>query len=181
MRSRIELMFDTLEATRKGMQVTAQDPQPGSPPGARATFCTRIKDRSIYPALDEISEHLNHAQRHLFVDRYVHRKRLAACKKEYLVRFGITARQFNAIARDLRGKVRAAREACRTRIRRLRNRIAHLDGWVHRRTRRLRKEQDPKKRLKMRFALGSRMYLPRGVAAGLEARSLLLLPVPGEF
>ncbi|MDR7435721.1 MAG: transposase, partial [Armatimonadota bacterium] len=61
------------------------------------TFEAKIKDPSIYPILDAIAALMNHVQRHLFVDMYIRRRPLSALKREYLVRFGITARQFNAV------------------------------------------------------------------------------------
>ena len=134
-------------------QLAAQDPGAGAAPDPRVTFSTRVKVRSVYPALDEISDLLNHAKRHLFVDRYVRGKSVAACKKEYLTRFGITARQFNAISRDLAGQVRASREAAGMGLRRLRRRIAHLDRRIRKRTERLLGERDPGKRLQGRFVL----------------------------
>jgi hypothetical protein len=41
---------------------------------------------------------------------------LNACKSEYLARFGLTARQFNAIRTDLGGRVQALRQSHRNRV-----------------------------------------------------------------
>ena len=51
------------------------------------------------------ADHYNHVERILYADMQRTGRKAAYFKKEYLVRFGITARQFNAIARNLEGKI----------------------------------------------------------------------------
>lgn len=119
----------------------------------KATFEGRIEDESSSPVLEAIAAHLGHAERHLFVDRYVRRRPLTALKREYIARFGITARQFNAIAEDLQGRVRASRSAVVQRVRRLRERISHLRRLLRKRKKRLAKEEDSERRGRLRFLL----------------------------
>ncbi|PZN09262.1 MAG: transposase [Bacillota bacterium] len=79
----------------------------------QATFQTKIQDRSVYPALDAIAALYGRLLRRLFVDLYVHRRPLSECKQQYISRHGMTARQFNALATELQGKVKAAEESHR--------------------------------------------------------------------
>jgi IS605 OrfB family transposase len=82
----------------------------------QATFQAKIADESLYPAFDAIAELYGRAERHLYVDLYVRARDLNECKSEYLVRFGLTARQFNATRVDLGGRVDALRESHRNRV-----------------------------------------------------------------
>lgn len=54
--------------------------------------------------------HYNHVERLLYTDMQRTGKKAATFKNDYLVRFGITARQFNAIARNLEGKIASVLE-----------------------------------------------------------------------
>jgi IS605 OrfB family transposase len=119
----------------------------------KATFSQRIRDESVYPALIDISEHLSHVGRHLFVDRYVRRNPLTKCKKEYVARFGITARQFNGLSMDLDAIVSSIRRSAHGRVRRLAARAARLGKWIERQARRLARERDPRERGRIRFVL----------------------------
>lgn len=73
-----------------------------------------------------MAEHLGHVERHLVVGRHVRRRPLGAVKRDYITRFGITPRQFNAVAGGLEGMVKAGRSAVTRGIRRLVRRIRHL-------------------------------------------------------
>ena len=119
----------------------------------KATFETRIEDESSYPALEAIAAHLGHVERHLFVDRYVRGRSLAELKREYIARFGITARQFNAVAGDLQNRVRASRNAAEQRIRRLRERISHLRRVIRKLHGRVAKEKNRDRRRRLQFLL----------------------------
>ena len=61
-------------------------------------------------ALDGYARHYNHVERCLYADMHRHSKPAASFKNEYLIRHSITARQFNAIARNLEGKIASIRE-----------------------------------------------------------------------
>ncbi|WP_243123453.1 IS200/IS605 family accessory protein TnpB-related protein [Thermaerobacter sp. FW80] len=89
----------------------------------QATFQTKIHDRSVYPALDALAALYGRLLRRLFVDLYVRKRPLVECKRESIARDGITARYFNALATELKAKVKAAEEAHR-------HHLAHLRGQI---------------------------------------------------
>ncbi len=60
--------------------------------------------------LDDYARRYNHVERCLYADMRRYGKKAASFKNEYLVRHNITARQFNAIARNLEGKIASIRE-----------------------------------------------------------------------
>ena len=60
--------------------------------------------------LDGYARHYNHVERCLYADMRRHGKPAASFKNEYLIRHSITARQFNAIARNLEGKITSVKE-----------------------------------------------------------------------
>ncbi len=60
--------------------------------------------------LDGYARHYNHVERCLYADMRRYGKLAASFKNEYLIRHSITARQFNAIARNLEGKIASIRE-----------------------------------------------------------------------
>lgn len=117
------------------------------------TFETKMKDQSTHPALEAIADHMSHVEQHLFVDRYVHGKPLLALKREYIIKFGITARQFNATSRQLLGKVRSSRKATGQQRRRLTERIFYLHGYLKKLERRIAKEKRLDRRKKLCFQL----------------------------
>ncbi|WP_242823284.1 IS200/IS605 family accessory protein TnpB-related protein [Thermaerobacter subterraneus] len=89
----------------------------------QATFQTKIQDRAVYPALDAIAALYGRLLCRLFVDIYVHNRPLVECKREYIAHYGITARHFNALAIELKAKVKAAEEAHR-------HHLVHLRGQI---------------------------------------------------
>ncbi|BDG61684.1 IS200/IS605 family accessory protein TnpB-related protein [Caldinitratiruptor microaerophilus] len=89
----------------------------------QVTFQTRLRDEALYPLLDAIAALYQRLQRRLFVDLYVRRRPVEECKREYIARHGLTARQFNAITYELKGKVRAAEETRQQRSRTLQGQI----------------------------------------------------------
>lgn len=96
----------------------------------QATFQAKIADESLYPALDAIAELYGRAKRHLYVDLYVRGRDCSECKSEYLARFGLTARQFNALRITWGGEVEAAREGLLLRIAKLRAAVAAAEKTV---------------------------------------------------
>jgi IS605 OrfB family transposase len=98
----------------------------------QATFQTKIRDEGVYPLLDAIAVLYGHLMRRLFVDLYVRDRKLSECKKLYIARHGLTARQFNAIAFELNGKVRAVREARKQRMATLEDQIAATEKAIRR-------------------------------------------------
>jgi IS605 OrfB family transposase len=84
----------------------------------------------VYPALHAVAELYGRAERALYVDLYVRGQRWESCQSGYLVRFGLTARQFNAIRITLGGKVDAARQALLSRVTNLRAAVAAAEKTV---------------------------------------------------
>ena len=77
-----------------------------------ATFQGRLRD--LTPEQETLlaayAERYNRAERTLYADMRRTGKRASAFKNAYLIRFDITARQFNAIARNLEGKISSVLE-----------------------------------------------------------------------
>ncbi|NJD37449.1 MAG: IS200/IS605 family element transposase accessory protein TnpB [Geobacter sp.] len=59
---------------------------------------------------DGYARHYNHVERCLYADMRRYGKAATSFKNEYLIRHSVTARQFNAIARNLEGKIASTRE-----------------------------------------------------------------------
>lgn len=89
-----------------------------------ATFEAKVPDQTLGPLLASIAGLFAKAEQALYVDLYVRGRPLNECKREYLARFGLTDRQFNAVEVNLRGKVKAAEEAQKLHIDELSGAIA---------------------------------------------------------
>ena len=76
------------------------------------TYQGRLKDLAVgqSEALDAYAEHYNHVERRLYADMRKSGASAASFKNGFLVEFGLTARQFNAIARNLEGKIASVKE-----------------------------------------------------------------------
>jgi IS605 OrfB family transposase len=118
-----------------------------------ATFEAKIKDRSAYPVLDAVADLLSQVERHLFAEQYVRRVPLKDLKRQYLCRFGITARQFNAVKRNLDGKVSSAREAARLRVDTLSAKVRAAKEKVAALEKKLACARKPEARRRLRFKL----------------------------
>ena len=76
-----------------------------------STYQARIAvTEDVESLLDAYAVHYGHVERCLHADMRKTGKKAAAFKNDYLVRFKITARQFNAIARNLEGKINSVKE-----------------------------------------------------------------------
>ncbi len=76
-----------------------------------ATYQGRLaldEDQSSF--LNAYASHYNRVEHCLYADMHRHGKPAASFKNEYLLRHSITARQFNAIARNLEGKIASVKE-----------------------------------------------------------------------
>jgi len=92
------------------------------------TYETRLpSDLARDPILDAYAALYGRAERTLFA-RLRAGEPLAALKREFLVRFGLTARQFNALAADLQGKISSVRKRRPGLMRSLERRIARARG-----------------------------------------------------
>lgn len=111
------------------------------------TFQARIDS---HPALNATAELLSRAERCLWAEVAKGRKP-DNCKSDFIKRFGITARQFNALMVSVKGKAKSLREISKMRLR-------DLDGRIKATLRTIKKlEQrmptNPEKRQKVKFKL----------------------------
>jgi IS605 OrfB family transposase len=79
--------------------------------------------KSLFDILDDMGFLYGRIKRTLFKDSVRFGKNTASFKNDYLKKYGITARQFNAIRYDLDGDMRSATEALRLRIAEIQDRI----------------------------------------------------------
>jgi len=75
----------------------------------QATVCGKIKDTSLYPALDATAHLTDKVERLYFKERYIKHGDRNDLKRLFLKNYGITGRQFNGIIFNLSGKVEANR------------------------------------------------------------------------
>lgn len=144
-----------------------------------ATVGTKIRDGSVYPALDAIADRMAHAERHLFLDRYVHGKSWGALKREYIVRFRMTARQFNSITSDLAGKVNASRDSMLRHLRNLDKRVGRLPRQIEELQARADHERSPDRKRKLRQKIhGKKRHLYNLQQERNWVAKRLLNPVP---
>ena len=70
------------------------------------TYQTRLNNLTSVQddILDAYATHYNHVERRLYADMQKHGKPAASFKTSYLIEFGLTARPFNAIGRNLEEK-----------------------------------------------------------------------------
>ncbi len=86
--------------------------------------------KSLYHVLDDIGDSYGHIKRSLFKDSVRSGNKPISFKNEYLVRYGITARQFNAIRYDLDGNISSAVEVLKLRIEKLERKIKSARKWI---------------------------------------------------
>jgi len=86
--------------------------------------------QSLYNALDDIGDRYGHIKRSLFKDSIRSDSKPVTFKNKYLVKYGITARQFNAIRYDLDGNISSAVEVLKLRIANLENKIKSHAKWI---------------------------------------------------
>ncbi|MDA8346853.1 MAG: hypothetical protein M0Z66_15535 [Thermaerobacter sp.] len=101
------------------------------------TFEAKVPGLGPVPLLSAYASLFAQAEHALYVDLEVRGRRLNECKKEYLQGFGLTARQFNAVATDVRGKVEAAKEAQKLHIEQIKGSIASAEKGLKKAERRL--------------------------------------------
>jgi len=96
----------------------------------KATFETRVTERSLYPLFDDIASLMSHIEHRLYVELYVHHRDANDIKREALVTYGITGRQFNGVSRVLAGKVSASIESMKLHRSSLEERVASAKSWL---------------------------------------------------
>lgn len=145
----------------------------------KVAFEAKIVDTAVYPVLDAVAELLGRIERHLFVDLCVRGYDPKELKRVYLKRFRITARMFNAIRVTLEGKVKAAREAGQRRVRSLGEKICSLEKSIAELEDRVKREQGPGSRQRLRFQIHHKRRRLGGLRARLRAAEEdLTRPVP---
>ena len=82
--------------------------------------------------LDQYADLYGHVERTLFAETISRGIRPESVKSQYLKRFGITARQFNAICRNLKGKVQSIKERRKGLISESNARIAKAEKVIKR-------------------------------------------------
>jgi IS605 OrfB family transposase len=75
------------------------------------TIETRIKDESLFPLLEQCSYLFSRLERLLFKALYMRMEKLNDAKRRFIAEHRITARQFNAVHRQLEARVESWREA----------------------------------------------------------------------
>lgn len=91
------------------------------------TYQARIKASSLLEsALSDYASLYGKVERTLFSETIDKRIKPESVKSDYLKRFGITARQFNAICRNLKGKVDSFKELRKSHIKERANKIKAL-------------------------------------------------------
>lgn len=120
------------------------------------TFHTRLKDLSPEEEklLSDYAALMNRAERTLFALHQRTGKPSAAFKKELMARFGLTARQFNAIRYELEGKIRARKEIRKERIKNLQNQIRATEKAIAETEEALRKAKEKGDRNRIRALRG---------------------------
>lgn len=145
----------------------------------KVTVGTKIRDEPWYPALDAVANHMAHVEHHLFVDRYVHKKPIGALKQEYIVRFGITARQFNSIASDLDGTVKASTCSMLRHLQKLDEKVARLSHQITKLQTRAQREKSVDRKQKLRQKIrGKKRHLCALQQRRSRIAKRLLNPVP---
>jgi|GEM_PF-3889839 len=76
----------------------------------QVTVCGKIKDISMYPALDGTAELMARVERLYFRERYIKGGEPNELKRRFLKGWGITGRQLNGVIFSLAGKVDATRK-----------------------------------------------------------------------
>ena len=85
---------------------------------------------TLYEALDAMGILYGRIKRSLFKDSVSTGLKPASFKNAYLKKYGITARQFNAIRYDLDGNISSAVEVLKLRIATLDDKIKSVRKWV---------------------------------------------------
>lgn len=118
----------------------------------KRTFCTTIRDVAAYATLDRWAELNARALPWIFRECWIRGVPLATVKRAAIVRFAITARQFNGLRFDLDQQVAAWRGGLGWRRERLKDQIAATAAAVGRLEARL-ATAAPRRRARLHFEL----------------------------
>ena len=109
------------------------------------TFQARLAlDVQAEHALSGCAHHLSHVERCLFAD-FCKGESIRALKSHYLIKFGITARQFNAVRMILEGKIAALKEIQKQRVKDLSDNLKKLSKTIQK----ISKRSTPKQKLSL--------------------------------
>ena len=136
------------------------------------TITTKLPESILYSLLNETSAVFAGAEHQLFVEQYLAEINLNRCKKSYLSAYGLTARQFNAVAFNLKGKVEAARESQAYHIANLQETTRSLEKYLKVLEKKLKEAKKDSEKQKIRFGLHQkkrRLHALRRRLAALEA------------
>ena len=87
------------------------------------TVCAFISDKNAYDILDEFGVSFGSLERKLYVDLFQRKRKLTEVKREYIYKHQITARQFNSLSYNLKGKVSAIVELKKLEFEKVKKRI----------------------------------------------------------
>ena len=141
----------------------------GKPP--TATYQTRVRNYSGIEravgdaALSAYAQLYGRVQRKLFAQVAAGRS-AASLKNEYLKRYGIPARMFNAVRVSLEGKVASVKEQQKLRVESLGRRIARAEGQIADAAQRGRWDQVHQKSRRLAALESKRVKLQEDMAAG---------------
>ena len=103
----------------------------------QATYQTRVPDNLI-AFCEDMGLLFGNAERHLYVDLRAGEK-LNTLKKEYQVKYGINARQFNSVHSSINGKIASRNECLKRQVNELKSRIEYLKKSIESRIKKLKK------------------------------------------
>ena len=101
-----------------------------------ATFQTKLPYKEY---LDQFAAYFSMLARRLFVDLYIRKQPQNILKKEYIGKYGLTARQFNSLVFAIAGIVTSYAELVKLRIAELETKVAYLGKWIEKQEAKLQK------------------------------------------
>jgi IS605 OrfB family transposase len=90
------------------------------------TIKTRVKERDVFPILDEMASEYSSIKRRLFSEITKNVKNRTELKKEFIAQYQITARQYNSMWCEVTGNISSVNELKKLNIKNLGNKIKSL-------------------------------------------------------
>jgi IS605 OrfB family transposase len=87
------------------------------------TIRGKVHEKSVYPILAKMGEELSRARKRFFVQSGILGRSTTELKREFIANEGITARQFNSIAFEVKGLISAQKEIKRNLIEKTKKKI----------------------------------------------------------
>jgi IS605 OrfB family transposase len=104
-----------------------------------ATYQTKVPS-DLIPYCEAMGFLFGEVERHLY-KALLRGEKLNTLKKEYQIRFGINARQFNSVHSSIKGKIESLKECHKCHIKELTQRLKELEKTIKKLTRRLKSTQ----------------------------------------